>query len=74
MIYSQHLISPEEKWDRYQRMRREAASELMNFVHALTSDEEVYDRMELATLWRLSCEGMQMSEPTWEQMIEATDQ
>lgn len=70
---AQCLISEEERWDRYQKMRREAASELLNFVHALTDEDSVYDRFELATLWRLSCEGMAMSDATWEQMIEATN-
>ncbi len=69
----QCLISENERWDRYYKMRRQAASELSNFVHALCADEDVYDRFELATLWRLSCEGMVMTDQTWEQMIEATD-
>ena len=63
----QCLISEEERWERYQRMRREAASELMNFTHALgATDEDVYERFELAHLWRMSCEGVVMTGPTWD--------
>lgn len=70
---AQCLISEEERWDRYKKMRREAASELTNFMHALAGDDDVYDRFELAFLWRMSCEGMAMADPTWDQMIEATE-
>lgn len=70
----QCLISEEEKWDRYSRMRREAASELTSFIHAISTDDDVIDRMELVNLWRMSCEGMVMSDQTWEQMIEATNE
>lgn len=70
---AQCFISEEERWDRYQRMCRAAASELTNFVHALSSDDDVYDRFELAFLWRMSCEGTTMTDQTWDQMIEATN-
>ena len=72
-MVTQYSMSCEEKWERYKRMRREAASELMNFIHGIATDDDAYDRSELATLWRLSCEGVIMSEPTWEQMLEATN-
>ena len=67
-------MSDDEKWERYQRIRREAGSELMSFLHGQSSDDDVYDRFEMAFLWRLVCEGGSVSEPTWEQMLEATNQ
>lgn len=70
----QCLISDEEKWDRYRRMRREAASELTSYIHAISTDDDFIDRMELVVLWRMSCEGTIMTQQTWEQMIEATNE
>lgn len=72
MIIAQILMSDEEKHERYLRMRREAASELTAFMHALATDDDVYDRFELTFLWRSVCEGNVVSEPTWERMVEAT--
>lgn len=70
---SQMLMSPEEKWERYSRIRREAGSELAAYQHALATDDDVYDRFELAFLWRSVCEGQTVSDATWEQMVEATN-
>jgi hypothetical protein len=63
----------EEKWQRYQKMRREAESELQLFMHAECTADDVFDRFELAFLWRMAVEGKTMTEPTWDQMVEATD-
>jgi len=67
-------MDPAEKWERYQRMRREAESELQLFMHAGCSADDVFDRFELAVMWRLASEGHDFTRPTWEQMLEATDQ
>ena len=72
-MLSQMLMSDDEKWERYLRMRREAGSELTNFLHALATDDDVYDRFELAHLWRSVCEGGTVQDCTWEQMLEATN-
>lgn len=69
----QYSILPEHKWKRYEKARKEASSELMSWVHGMSSEEDVFDRLEMAFLWRSSCEGHTMSEPTWELMIEATE-
>lgn len=62
-----------EKWERYQRIRREAGSELSAYLVAGSTDDDVYDRFEMAFLWRFVCEGGSVSVPTWEQMLEATE-
>lgn len=71
---SSTLMEPDEKWRRYQMMRREAASELQLYMHAGNDADDVVDRFELATLWRLAYEGQEFSGNTWEQMLEATNQ
>lgn len=67
-------MEPEEKWRRYQMMRREATSELQLYMHAGNDADDVFDRFELATMWRLAYEGHEFSGNTWEQMLEATNQ
>lgn len=72
-LHAHILMSDDEAWARYQRMRREAESELQAFVHGLASADDVFDRFELTHLWRMVCEGHHVSEDTWDQMIEATN-
>lgn len=68
-----NLMDRDEIHRRYEMAKREAASELQCYVHALTSSEDVVERMELAFLWRLVAEGNTVSDSTWEMMLEATN-
>lgn len=67
------MMDDTEKWERYKRIRREAESELQLFMHAGCTADDVFDRFEMAFLWRQVCEGGMVSDPTWEQMLEATN-
>ena len=72
-VRQQERMPMYEKWDRYTRMRREAESEMDNFREHLSTSSETFDRMELAFCWRMSLEGVKLSEDTWQDMIEATE-
>ena len=74
MHIEQLLMTPDEKWRRYLMARREAGSELMNFIHAISTDDDAYDAIEMSFMWRQICEGGSVTDMTWELMLEATNQ
>lgn len=66
-------MTRQEMHERYYRAQKEAESELQCWIHALTTEADVLDRITMAGLWRTLLEGNAVTPTTFEMMLEATN-
>lgn len=67
------MMDRKEMYDRYYRAHREAESEMQCWIHAMSTEADVFDRLQLAMLWRSFIEGNPVTESTFAMMLEATN-
>lgn len=70
-------MTPKEAHERRERARKKAAALLLEFQFkgdGMADHEDVIDAFEMATLWRLACEGYAFCDMTTARMIEATNE
>lgn len=58
---------------RYYKATKEAESEMQCWIHALSTEADVVDRLQIMWLWRAYLEGSPITPMTMEMMLEATN-